>query len=206
MWGFYFQSLAAVSHWPSYSPCFQSRLTYSGWPRSHYCHLVYYIQNSCCIAQCVEPWSSNLLHFASPRWHFILYVSNLPPTYYHLTTVPNVPFTRVMLSVNILHLAFSMSPVSIYYDRTSNLSIFTPNSCFQVLVSLDNSSISLITDFSAPWVVLLMQSFYSILLSSWKLLQLVIHPHLAVYDESSKCKTSRIRVNWVKSEHIPGAI
>ena len=56
-----------------------------------------------------------------------------------------------MLVMNVVQLAFATSPVS--KESCSQHSIFT-YSCFQVLVSLDNGNASLVTDFIAPCVIL----------------------------------------------------
>lgn len=53
--------------------------------------------------------------------------------------------------MNVVQLAFATSPVS--KESCSQHSIFT-YSCFQVLVSLDNGNASLVTDFIAPCVIL----------------------------------------------------
>ena len=68
--------------------------------------------------------------------------------------VHDICFSRVMLLMNVLQLAFSMSPVSM--DNHRPTSQYRLNIMFdlQVLISFDDGNFSLITNFSHPYVFL----------------------------------------------------
>ena len=116
------------------------------------CYLGYYLQDSRFIKGCAESKSANVLWLAFTRRHFILHVSNLP---FHFIFVHVLCFYRIMMSMNVLQLAFELSPVSMS-NQNCDKSILTHVFYLQVLSALLDG-FSLITSYTEPCVIQVMR-------------------------------------------------
>ena len=70
-----------------------------------------------------------------------------------LVMVRDICFSRVMLLMNVLQLAFTTSPVSMHCYCTTSQYRLNIMSDWQVLISVDDGNSSMITVFSQPYVL-----------------------------------------------------
>ena len=116
--------------------------------------------------------------------------------------VHNVYLSRVMLSLNVLDVAFSSSPVSMASYWATHQNWFT---CFT-----GRCSVLFLMDLVLYLILLNRGPFQScgfLRLRHWyKPYQVVIYPHLTLHDESPRGEAMHIRVNRGDPERIPGAV